>query len=64
MRRASLRAHCSLLVTFRMQCQVGACCGDQKGFCALLGKPEHIWVQLRAKAGLGLALLAAPYEKA
>lgn len=64
MRRASLRARCSLPVTFRMQCQITACHGDQKGFCALVGKPEHIWVQLWAKAGLGLGLLAASYEKA
>lgn len=64
MRRASLRAHCSLPVTFRMQCQIAACCGNQKGFCALIGKPEHVCVQLWAKAGLGLDSLDASYEKA
>lgn len=63
MRRASFRTYHNLRVTFRMWCQIATCCGDQKGFCALVRKPKPIWVELGAKAGLGLDLLAASYEK-
>lgn len=62
MRSASLRVHRNLPATFRTRCQIAACCGGQKSFCANMR--EHIWLQLWAKTGLGLDLLAALYEKA
>lgn len=62
MRRASLRAQGNPPVMFRTQ--IAACWGDQHSFRALVEKPQRVWVQLWAKAGLGLDLLAASHEKA